>query len=133
MPKFTFRIEACGSDQLARPASGPFFDGLGVLSLPEDFRAETVRPRSRFVTDGALAVNVGMAHTNSESDSGVAVQMIKRCFDDSDEQAECLTGYNQTYSQLSPGRFSGQLAIARFGPELGLTLSLTIFVGVKNE
>lgn len=53
-------------------------------------------------------------------DSRANHRVITQAFENIDEQAECLTGYNQKYQQLSTGQFHGRFSTALMGRELGL-------------
>jgi AraC family transcriptional regulator, ethanolamine operon transcriptional activator len=44
----------------------------------------------------------------------------QRLFSDIDQQANCLTGYQQRYQQLSCGKFFGKCSKVLLGPDLGL-------------
>jgi AraC family ethanolamine operon transcriptional activator len=52
------------------------------------------------------------------SANGLALH--QQTYSDIDEQAACLSGYDQKYQQLSCGRFSGEFRTALFGERLGL-------------
>ncbi len=46
--------------------------------------------------------------------------LVRQSFEDIDQQAQCLTGYDQKYQQLSRGQFNGQFSTLLLGAELGL-------------
>jgi AraC family ethanolamine operon transcriptional activator len=53
-----------------------------------------------------------------EKENGVRV--VDQHFFDIDRQAECLSGYDQSYQQISCGKFSGQFKTAILDPKTGL-------------
>ncbi|PCH70055.1 MAG: hypothetical protein COC12_08770 [Rhodobacteraceae bacterium] len=56
----------------------------------------------------------------SAADSAPTSGLVRQSFEDIDQQAQCLTGYDQKYQQLSRGQFNGQFSTLLLGAELGL-------------